>query len=254
MGKSLSPEALEFERVRCYVSSKSRISCVTLLFLCSAAMLLTSTTCFADCAWKTVPDIERDASPPKNSAQLLRNLKLAFDRGSLLDPEFFSDNNLIRFFNGTSVRWHVLTPPDMYVADITTDPSLVGIKEISVRTWKNGAPLLDGAVRIEVDAASELTLGGVRKVFGREIRTVFPEAPSHPMAANADIPTTPFGIEYVKTTPSVGSGCRVMRAEAKFSADVHSKDWYGLRLHGPNPERLPDQPMVISISLKATTE
>jgi hypothetical protein len=96
MGTSLSPEALdfaqlawmrgikflygpitfEFERVRCYVSRKSRMSFVTPLFLYSAATLLASTTCFADCAEKAVPDVERSVSRPKNMAQLLGNLKL----------------------------------------------------------------------------------------------------------------------------------------------------------------------------------
>jgi hypothetical protein len=76
----------------------------------------------------------------------------------------------------------------------------------------------------------------------------------HPMAANVYMPTTPFGIEYVKTMAPVADGCRATRTEAKFSADVHPTQWQGLRLHGPDPKHLPDQPMVISISFEARTE
>lgn len=235
------------------MSHKSRITYIT-LFACSAFTLSASTGCFADCAEQRAADVERDASRPQNIARLLTNLKLAFDKEPLLDPEFYTDSNLMKFFNGTSVQWRLLSAPAMYMADITPSPSLVGIKEISVRTWKNGAPLLDSEIRIEVSTSSELTLGGVRKVFGGETWTVNPETPSHPMAANVYMPTTPFGIEYVKAMPPVADGCRATRTEAKFSADVHPTQWQGLRLHGPDPQHLPDQPMVISISLKARTE
>jgi hypothetical protein len=42
---------------------------------------------------------------PTNALQLLGNLKLALDRDLLLQPEFFADANLMKFFNGTKVKW-----------------------------------------------------------------------------------------------------------------------------------------------------
>jgi hypothetical protein len=236
------------------VTQDSRINFGVLLAMYSAVMLLAPITCFADCTVQGAAEVELGVSRPQNITQLLRNLKLAFDRGPLLESEFYDDNNLLKFFNGASVQWRSITTSGMYEADITPGPQLSEIRRITVRTWKNGAPLWDGEVHLEVSASAELTLGRVRKVFGQEDRTVFPEGLNHPMAANAYVLPTPFGIEYIKTTPPTVWSCRAMREEVKFSADVHPGDWHGLRLNGLNPQYLPDKPMVISISMKARTE
>src|SRR5260370_39662726 len=106
-------------------------------------MLLASVTCFAACTEHSAFDVERDVSRAQDVGQLLSNLKLAFERGLLLAPEFYGDSNLLKFFNATSIQWRLLVPPDMYLAVITPSPLLVGLKEISVRPWKRGATVLD---------------------------------------------------------------------------------------------------------------
>ena len=44
-------------------------------------------------------------SRPKNVAQLLQNLKLAYEKELLLQPGFYDDTNLTKFFASTTVVW-----------------------------------------------------------------------------------------------------------------------------------------------------
>lgn len=48
-------------------------------------------------------DISMLYSRPRTLAELLRNLKLALDLNLLLQPAFYSDANLLKFFDGASV-------------------------------------------------------------------------------------------------------------------------------------------------------
>jgi hypothetical protein len=232
------------------VSPRNKTSCLTPFLVQSAFLLLSTVTCLTACTEVGASHVERDVRRPQKVEQLLSNLKLAFDRELVLAPAFYDDSNLLKFFNGTSMQWRAIGDSDVYEAAITPSPLLVGMKEITVRMWKHGAPVLDSEIHIAVDASSELSLGHVRKVFGGETRTVPPDAPTHPWAGGY-FPPTPYGIAYVKKICSAGDNCRPLHMEAKFSADG---DFSGLPLHGRDQKPLPDQARVVFISLKVRVE
>ena len=47
---------------------------------------------------------------PLDIQHLLRNIKLAMDKDLLLQPGFFTDANLLKFFNGTRMKWSTPSP------------------------------------------------------------------------------------------------------------------------------------------------
>lgn len=224
------------------VSSKRHATCNTLF--------LSTIICLTACTEVGASHVERDVRRPQKVEQLLGNLKLAFDRELVLAPAFYDDSNLLKFFNGTSMQWRAIGDSDVDEAAITPSPMLVGMKEITVRMWKHGAPVLDSEIRIAVDSSSELTLGHVREVFGGETRTVLPDQPTHPWAGGYS-PPTPYGIAYEKTIYPLGANSRPFRMTATFRADG---DFSRLPVHGPHQEPVPDQARVVSVSFKVMVE
>jgi len=55
-------------------------------------------------------EIDAMLDRPTDFKHLLRNLKLAMDKDLLLQPGFYTDANLLKFFNGTRVTWSTPSP------------------------------------------------------------------------------------------------------------------------------------------------
>ena len=235
--------------MRCFVSTNRRMIRVMLSALCAAAPF-DPTACLATCAEPSVRDLGKYTKRPQDAGQLLRNIKTAFDEDFLSIVTFYSDANMMSIFDGASVQWHSLVPPEMQEATIRPGPLPPGIKSIRVRTWKTGNPPPESYFIIDVAPDSGLTLGTVRKVFGTA--TVPAQMPSHPMAPNAYVPRTYPSIAYARVEQSIGADCRATRVEARFSAAVSAGTYLGLG--GPRPRPLLDDAVVNWISLKMSKE
>lgn len=230
--------------------SKTILAWFAVCALYSAALLSIPAVSVASCSDYRAADAEKYISRPRNLEDMLANIKKAL-AGDILAPKFYDDSNLLRVFNGTSVQCRPLAPPEMQAGDITPSPVLSGIREIRVRTWKTDKPVLDTDITVEFAGSSGVTVGAVRKVFGKETSTYPPEVPSLPMAANAYVPHTFPGITYVKLRPSDGDDCPAARVEARFGADV---DFSELREPQGTTTPVPDQASVVSILIKVRTE
>ena len=120
--------------------------------------------------------------PPQNVPQLLQNLKIAADRGLLLQPSFYEESLLLQFFNGSAVTW---TGPGRYYANthptghfnvsIASDafPKLAITLEGNCRLLKTnvalGATIDDTAnafLDIALDTDGGVTLADVKSAFG----------------------------------------------------------------------------------------
>jgi hypothetical protein len=66
---------------------------------------------------------------PRDVSEFVRNLKVAWDRKLLVQPGFYDENNLKRFFNGAAVVWGKPSPGmsqsfTVRQATVTVDKSL----------------------------------------------------------------------------------------------------------------------------------
>ena len=122
--------------------------------------------------------------PPQNVPQLLHNLKIAADRGLLLQPSFFEESLLLQFFNGSTVTW---TGPGRYYPDthptghfnvsIASDafPKLEITLEANCNVLKTNVAMrstidheANGFLEIAVGSDAGITLSDVRSLFGPE--------------------------------------------------------------------------------------
>jgi hypothetical protein len=121
---------------------------------------------------------------PSTGLELLRNLRLAKDLNLLLQPAFFEDSNLLRFFGGTSVTWHrpvasgsgkyqdatVVfrnTPFSGMVVDLRRGELLVGLQKQPQKRWDHPAHTQkSGLVTMKFDPIPGLTVEAVRHEFG----------------------------------------------------------------------------------------
>lgn len=238
------------------MKSEDQAACAVACVWCATAISLVPVTFFAGCTQYRASNVEQGISRPRNIEQLPSNIKLAFDRGLLLDPAFYSDDNLMTVFDGTSVQWHSAILPDTREAVVTLDPSLVGIKNVSVRIWKGSGFSRGVDIDVQIAPSSGLTLGGVRKVFGEEDSTIprmLPNdvAPDENNTAHLPDPA----IAYVKQTPPTGTDRFPARVEVRFSAQVHDHDMAWQRwVRGEKPKPLPDEASVTSMSLDVLME
>lgn len=233
-----------------------KVAASTLFVLYSAAVLLAPITFFAGCTQYRASNVERGISRPRTVDQLLSNIKLAFDRGLLLEPAFYSDDNLMTVFNGTSVQWHSEIIPGMRGAVVTFNPSMFGIKKVSVSVWKGKGASRDEDINVQFAPSSGLTLGGVRKVFGGEdsmnLGTVRDDAaPDESNTANL----LDSGIGYFKQTPLTRNVGFPVRVEIGFSAQVQEPltPWQRW-VRSVKAEPLPDEASVTSMFIEVRVE
>ena len=125
---------------------------------------------------------------PKDIEHLLRNLKLAMVKDLLLQPGFYSDENLLKFFNGAQVTWSTPTP---HMNNMTWKLFKVAIDrnvfpEMTVELLRSckltpayassSGPVparisAAASVEIPVDAVPGFTVNVVRSVLGAESTT-----------------------------------------------------------------------------------
>jgi hypothetical protein len=130
-----------------------------------------------------VSEIQAMFESPQNITQLLQNLKVAADRGLLLQPSFYDEATLGKFFNASKVT---LTKPRAYLgkgtgaieAHVSSDafPKLNLKPASNCSTRKYRAPdgsisegvSANGFLSVAVSSDPLITLEDVRSVFGRE--------------------------------------------------------------------------------------
>ena len=125
-------------------------------------------------------DIAAGITLPKTPERLLRNLKFAWDRALLVQSSFYTDANLLKFFNGAEVKWDQESglgdPPDIHKAVVTVDAQSFPMMQVEIirgvlrkaQTDKTAA--LSGLIIIHVESVRGLSVGLVREIFGKESR------------------------------------------------------------------------------------
>jgi hypothetical protein len=123
---------------------------------------------------------------PITGAGLLRNLKVAWDKKLLVQPGFFDDTNLMRFFNGTAVVWDKPTPGmeadwTIRTGTLTIDSKVfpnvtVGLRQSHHVVKEQRAPTFNvvipaytqdiGSIAMHVESVSGFTWGAVKQSFG----------------------------------------------------------------------------------------
>jgi len=135
-----------------------------------------------------IANIAAQIERPTNAAQLLQNLHLAYGKSWLLQPGFFDDATLLKFFAGVKVVWgrpQPITTSDttMRGMDVSMDSDVFQNATIHFvrRCWQEvkhepaKGNVLDhlvhsGRVVLRVDNVPGFTVGVVRSVFGQETR------------------------------------------------------------------------------------
>jgi hypothetical protein len=132
---------------------------------------------------------------PRTVAQLIQNLKIAFDADLLLQPAFAAPANLMRFFNGTAVsRTPAASPADApfkerVISTVTVDQSVFPGMQAQVE--QGVAPPSDayppfprmpadvptyGSMDLVVRQLEGFDVSLVRSVFGPETKVVIADA------------------------------------------------------------------------------
>lgn len=133
----------------------------------------------------SVAELQAMFERPENVQQLLRNLKLASDREWYLQPSFFDDATLRKFFNVSMVKWE--TPDTRFGAayvvvelgariDSDVFPKMTVRIESSCTIYerpdRNESASQDvsftGHINLDVGSTSDMTLRLVRREFGHE--------------------------------------------------------------------------------------
>ena len=130
-----------------------------------------------------VSEIQAMFESPQNIPQLLHNLKIAADRGLLLQPAFYDEATLLKFFHGTKVT---LADQKVYMEQLSSgieariesdiSPKLSIILSRVCRVQKYNADddtpgesvSSDGFLTIGIAPDSLTTLRDIRSVFGLE--------------------------------------------------------------------------------------
>jgi hypothetical protein len=115
---------------------------------------------------------------PVTTAQLLENLWKAWDLGWLVQPSFYSNANLLKFFNAAEVKWDHKSragdAPGVDNATVTVNAQAfpnMRVKMIRgvLRKAEDGkAAALSGVIIIDVASVPGLNVGLVRRIFGEE--------------------------------------------------------------------------------------
>jgi hypothetical protein len=235
-----------------------------LLALCVLA--LTPDDAYAGCTRYPPIEIGSVVQRPKSFGELLRNLKVAWDNNFVVLPAFFIDDNLRTFFNASSITWGPSsllppgsTPPGLPQALVVPDAAVFSATTIfltyALSQNPSEAALKSGRFIVKLDPKSNLTLGAVREVFGKESSTSPTSVPVDVQTSTGNFPVyMPHGdgptITYEKRPDPSATGCAARRS-ATFTVSYAG----GLprETHG-NFVPLPDEAGVISIlfSFRAT--
>lgn len=133
---------------------------------------------------RAVADLLQQIQEPQNLQDLLKNLKQAWERDLLLQPAFFDDAVLQKFFAGSAVTWKesaaFYTHHDKPVTAQLESKLLPGMTvSVESRCWRmdgvSGSGQLDpssayllGSVRISGGPFPEVTLQAIRDLLGPE--------------------------------------------------------------------------------------
>ena len=124
----------------------------------------------------TKSEIAAAITLPATPEQLLQNLKAAWSHDLLVEPSFYDDPNLLKFFNATKVAWEQESnpgkAPDFGNGRVTINTLVfpkMTVELIRGTHIDNGrAAALSGFMKIDVEAIPGITVGLVREVFGEE--------------------------------------------------------------------------------------
>lgn len=123
---------------------------------------------------------------PRNGAGLLRNLKLAYDQDLFVQAGFYTDENLKKFFAGTSVEWDkprssaYVKSTSQHILITSDDPELTGliinmsrvcapeVKSVSPKHFVVDHLSYSGTANLYVNYVAGLTVAEIRAVFGTE--------------------------------------------------------------------------------------
>lgn len=122
---------------------------------------------------------------PKTVPQLLTNLKLAWDMKLLLQPAFYEDSSLLRFFNASAVSWEPAQIPDpdwiIRIGKLELEQSAFPDVTVALRysrrvTRKQSAPGVgvdvpantedSGQITMNVESVPGFTWGVTKSAFG----------------------------------------------------------------------------------------
>jgi hypothetical protein len=134
-------------------------------------------------------DLQAKFSRPQDLPQMLQNLRLAEEGDWLLQPHFYDEETLLKFFDGSKVTWKEPPPSDKISAVATVLPVEVDSRifpqvpvtiESHCRIWR--FKLNDGHTKSHADLAGrfliygetfpEMTLRMVRSVLGHETENI----------------------------------------------------------------------------------
>ena len=125
-------------------------------------------------ASKSGKEIFTMVSKPTTPIALLENIKVALDRHLLLREDFYTEENLVRFFGGTKVTWRVFNDPNRQWVFLSKFNQVVdalnsgeGISFSAHRTVKDGAT--EAGIRLGfMSSDARLKFEGVVEIFGAE--------------------------------------------------------------------------------------
>jgi hypothetical protein len=135
----------------------------------------------------SVSDLQTMFEQPRNLRELLKNLKLAWERDLLVQPSFFDPAILRKFFNGAEVTAKTPGMPltqdvGFVVRQLDSNVARGMSARVESRCWKTDYPDAAGhpaskayiAAFLSIDGGPfpELTLQAVRDVFGQETENV----------------------------------------------------------------------------------
>jgi hypothetical protein len=136
----------------------------------------------------TIEEMAALYEPPKSASDLLKNLSLAWKWKLLLQPAFFEDTNLKRFFGATTIVWE---PPDIpprpgfsaRFGTLTIDNRVFSNIRVRLRHSREIAKEVrlssqnadqaayvenTGQIEMSVEGIPEFTWGEVKKWFGSD--------------------------------------------------------------------------------------
>ena len=119
---------------------------------------------------------------PVDVKQLLRNVKLAMDKDLLLQPGFYADDNLLKFFNGTRVTWSTPSPRMKSMTrrhfEVATDPHVfpgTTVELLRSCDLRSAFASASGSVpaHIATIAVVDIPVEDVPAITGDVVRSVF---------------------------------------------------------------------------------
>jgi len=122
----------------------------------------------------SVSELQAMFDRPHSVQQLLQNLQLAWQREFLLEPSFYEQATLERFFASTGISWKIpdnlfRAPEARYVVATIESDTLPGVViQVQSSCLVNRPVSLVAFMSIDMGASQAMTLNLVRKAFGPE--------------------------------------------------------------------------------------